>query len=123
MGNFLALAPRLQLMRLIDAQQNGVSLADAPQFVAASKPSPQAPVLSFSSVADEAGEMMSALARWLSSRAVTPPEPTLNQLPLAASATSLNENGLYLESHAPFGNFPFFISLAANAAGDAKESR
>ena len=123
-GNFLALASRPQLIRLIDASQGGESFANAPQFIAASKPQQQAPVLSFSSVKDETGEMMAALMRWLSGESLPPvPAPTLNQLPFAASATSLSESGIYIESHAPLGNFPFFISLVADATSEAKESR
>lgn len=123
-GNFLALASRPQLIRLIDESQSGESLANAPQFMASSKPSPQAPVLSFSSVKDETGEMMAALTRWLAGESLPPvPAPTLNQLPLAASATSLSESGIYIESHAPFGNFPFFITLVADATSEAEKSR
>ena len=123
-GDFLALGARSQLLRLIENKQNGESLAEAPRFITASKPAAEAPVQSFSSVSEETGEMMSALARWLSDNQVPrPPAPTLNQLPFAASATSLYQNGIYIESHAPLGNFPFFISLAADAASETPERR
>ena len=115
-GDFLALGARAQILRLIDARQRGEALANTPQFAAAVKPSQPAAILSFSSVKDETGAMLASLARWLQgSRVPASSALALDQLPLAASAMSLSEGGIYIESHAPFGNFPFFVSLAGDA--------
>ncbi len=110
--DFLALGRRERLMSLIDSQNSGRSFKTAPQFVAAAKSSQPAALKSFESVKDESGAMMAAIARWLGG---PPPAQSnaaaVDQLPLASSATSINDRGIYVESHSPFGNFPFFISL------------
>jgi hypothetical protein len=118
-GNFLALGERNQLIRLIEAQRNGQSLASAPQFTTAGRPSKDAAVISFSSVKDESEELMAALARWLGARqSIERGATAFDQLPLAVSATSLKQQGVYVESHSPFGNFPFYVSLVDGAAGN-----
>jgi len=121
-GDFLALGARPQLERLIDAAREGATLEATPQFAAASRPREPAAISSFSSVKEETGQMMAALARWLGARGGGEGRPeTLDALPLAASATRLGEGGIYIESHAPLGNFPFFVSLfdEAERAGAA----
>jgi hypothetical protein len=111
-GDFLALGARAQLIRLIDAGRQGAALTATPQFAAASRPPQPAAILSYSSVKDETGQMMSALARWLDVEGVRADQTAaLNDLPLAASATTVSESGIYIEAHAPLGNFPFFITL------------
>jgi hypothetical protein len=73
-------------------------------------------MMSFSSVKDESGEMMSALAHWLGGAAKRQSvAEALDRLPFAASAATLREQGVYIESHSPFGNIPFFVSLVAGA--------
>ena len=111
-GDFLALGRRASLMRLIDSQQNGRSFNNSPQFVAANKITRPSAVESFSSAKEESGEMLATIARWMG-RAVPPPNAAaLDRLPFATSATALDDRGVYVESRSPFGNFPFFISLA-----------
>jgi hypothetical protein len=108
-GDFLALGERERLTQLIDAHQSGRSFTNSPALSAEEKTRGPAAVKSFSSVKEETGEMLSAIARW-AGRAPTRPS-ALDQLNLATSATTINDRGVYVESHSPFGNFPFFISL------------
>ncbi|MGH9835357.1 MAG: DUF3352 domain-containing protein [Blastocatellia bacterium] len=123
-GDFLAIGKRERLVSLIDSHQRGQSIKSAPRFVAASRVSPPAAVRSFTSVKNESGEMMAVIARWIVTESATapggsPPAPAnvaaLNQLPFAASATSVNDRGIYVEARSPFGNFPFFVSIFAGA--------
>ncbi|MCI0523712.1 MAG: hypothetical protein L0Y75_00475 [Acidobacteria bacterium] len=116
-GDFLAIGKRERLISLINSQQRGQNIKSAPRFVAANRISPPAAVRSFTSVKNESGEMMAVIARWLATESgalSTPPASVaaLNQLPFAASATSVNDRGIYVEARSPFGNFPFLISLA-----------
>jgi len=120
-GDFLALGGRERLMRLIDSSQSGRSFNNSPQGAVANKIAQPAAVKSFTSVKEESGEMLAAIARWMASESETPPSDVaaLNLLPFASSATSINSHGVYVESHSPFGNLPFLISIIAGAA-DAK---
>jgi hypothetical protein len=112
-GDFLAIGRRSRLIRLIDSQRSGMTIRSAPQFAAASKPPGAASIRSFGSVSDESGNMMSAIARWTGgSVPAQSNSEALYKLPFAASATSINDRGIYIESRSPFGNFPFFISIA-----------
>jgi hypothetical protein len=119
-GDFLAIGKRERLVKLIDSQRRGQSVKSAPRFVAASRVSPPAAIRSFTLVKDESGEMMSAIARWVATESGALPQTpagvaALNQLPFAASATSVNDRGIYVEARSPFGNFPFFVSIFAGA--------
>lgn len=117
-GDFLALGGMPQVLRLIDAHRQGRSLVSTPSFTGASKPAQPAAILSFSSVREETGEMMTALARKVNGRAGgsdTAMTAALESLPLAASAASINDYGLYIESHAPLGNFPLLFSLVEDS--------
>lgn len=112
-GNFLALGQRNQLIQLIESAQAGQSLKASPQFSATAKLTINAPSFSYSSVQDESREMMTGLAR-LAGLAVIPAKVSaLDQFPLAASTTSVGDQGLLVETHSPFGNFPFLVSLVA----------
>ncbi|MBO0858263.1 MAG: DUF3352 domain-containing protein [Chloracidobacterium sp.] len=108
--DFLALGERDRLIQLIDAHQSGRNFTNSPQLTASDKTPGLAAIKSFTSVKEETGEMLSAIARWTG----RPPASSsaLDQLNLATSATTINDSGVYVESHSPFGNFPFFISLA-----------
>jgi hypothetical protein len=121
-GDFLALGQRERLMGLIDSRSSGRSIGAAPQFAAAAKLSPPAALKSFGSVKDESGAMMALIARWLGGLpAAQSSLAALSRLPFAASATSIGERGVYLESHSPFGNFPFFVSLAGGSMNPSRE--
>ncbi|MBO0725533.1 MAG: hypothetical protein J2P52_08035 [Blastocatellia bacterium] len=109
-GDFLALGARDRLTQLIDEHQSGRSFINSPELAAADKTPGPAAVKSFTSVKEETGEMLSAIARW-TGRAPARPS-ALDQLNLATSSTTINDSGVYVESRSPFGNFPFFISLA-----------
>jgi hypothetical protein len=109
-GDFLALGSRERLTQLIDAHQSGRSFMNSPELAVADKTRGPAAVKSFTSVKEETGEMLSAIARW-TGRAPSKPS-AIDQLNLAASGATINDSGVYVESHSPFGNFPFFISLA-----------
>ena len=120
-GDYLALGARERLTQLIDERQSGRSFNDSPRLSAADKTRGPAAVKSFTSAKEETGEMLSSIARW-SGRAPSRPS-ALDRLPLATSATTFNERGVHVESHSPFGNLPFFISLAdglMKAGADSK---
>lgn len=120
-GNFLALGPRERLTQLIDAHQSGRSFNNSPHLAAADRTRGPAAVKSFTSAKEETGEMLSTIARW---RGRTPSSPSaLDRLHLATSATTFNDRGVYVESHSPFGNFPFFISLADGLMKAGAESK
>lgn len=122
-GDYLALGPRTLLARLIDAQEQGLSFSQTAQFIAAARPDPavrnESALRSFSNVEDEADRMMNVLARRLRAdgKPAANKKAVLDQLPLAASAAALNERGIYVESHSPLGNFPFFVGLFDNSGG------
>jgi hypothetical protein len=120
-GDFLALGERERLTQLIDAHQSGRSFTNSPALSAEEKTRGPAAVKSFSSVKEETGGMLSAIARW-AGRAPTRPS-ALDQLNLATSATTINDRGVYVESHSPFGNFPFFISLIDGLMKTGDESK
>jgi len=109
-GDFLAVGTRFQLIRFIDSQPAGRPIKDSPQFISAARWSQPAAVISYSSVKEEAGLMMSSLVQWVGVERKAA-LPALEQLPLAVSSTSLNDRGVFIESHSPFGNIPFLISL------------
>jgi len=111
-GDFLALGKRERLKQLIDSHQRGRSFNHSPQLAAANLISRPATVESFSSVKEESGEMLSTIARWMAREALHSKSGALDRLPFASSATSINDRGVYVEARSPFGNFPFFISLA-----------
>jgi hypothetical protein len=121
LGDFVALGRRGQLIDLIDALSDGKNLKTALRSAPASGPAIQGVVIGYSSVKGETGEMMAALARRMGGQ--EKPQSgaaALDRVPLAASATSLNDQGFYIESHSSFGNFPFFISLVEGMTGDGK---
>jgi hypothetical protein len=120
-GDFLALGERERLTQLIDAHQSGRSFSDSPALSATDKTRGAAAVKSFTSVKEETGEMLSAIARW-TGRAPSKPS-ALDQLNLASSATTINDRGVYVESRSPFGNFPFFISLVDGLMKTGSESK
>jgi hypothetical protein len=107
--DFLALGARERLTQLIDARQSGRSFKDSPQLAVADKTRGPAAVKSFTSAKEESGEMLYTIARWVG-RAPSRPS-ALDRLPLATSATTFNERGVYVESLSPFGTFTFFASL------------
>lgn len=112
--NFLALGGRKQLNHLVDAHRRNEKIITSDQYTAAGKPLQQSPIVSYSSVSDESAGMMATIARWAGSPSNSNPAGA-GWLPYAVSATSLNSQGIYLESRSPFGNFPFFISLVSGA--------
>lgn len=114
-GNFLALGMREQLLKLIEANGSGLTLKNSPLFKLTSLPSAVAPALGFASVKEESSEMMISIARLTGLTVIPANVAALDQQPFAASATSLNEQGLFVESRSPFGNLPFLVSLFAGS--------
>lgn len=119
-GDFLAIGKRERLVSLINSQRRGQNIKSAPRFIAANRVSLPAPIRSFTLVKRESGEMMAVIAQWGATESGALPTPpanvaALNQLPFAASATSVNDRGIYVEARSPFGNFPFFVSIFAGA--------
>lgn len=120
-GNFLALGGLEQLLRLIDVHRVGSSITSAPQFTSARPGAKPAPIISYTSVREETGELMTALSRRVSGMPVINLKQSaeaLEKLPLAVSTTALTDYGLYTESHAPLGSFPLFVSLVEGSAGN-----
>ncbi|MDQ3010666.1 MAG: hypothetical protein M3X11_08210 [Acidobacteriota bacterium] len=131
-GDVLALGPRAQLLGLIEAHRSGQRLTPTPQFTSANqslrallalRSLPATPLTSFSSVKEESNEMMILLARAFGTTVIPPQVPALEQLPLAASTTSLSEQGLLFESQSPFGNLPFLVSLADGSITSKEQSQ
>ena len=117
-GEYLALGRRAQLIHLIESRHNGQNLKNTPQFRSATRPPKQSAVISFSSVKDDSDAMMQTLAQLIGGAGNKQSDVTeLDGLPFATSATSLNKQGIYLESHSPFGNFPLFVSLIDDLTG------
>lgn len=123
-GDFVAIGGRAQLIRLIETQRKGESFKSVIRSDAEGAMPEGAAIMSFSSVKDESIEMMGTIARWAGGSA--PPRPgTLStmQLPFATSVTSLKEQGIYIESHSPFGNLPFFVSMVDGVTADQSTRR
>lgn len=112
-GDFLALGQRSQLLSLIEANRDNQTLKNSERFKLTSRPSAVAPSLGFTSIKDESSELMIGLSRLMGLSVIPANVAALDQLPLAASATSINEQGLFVESRSPFGNLPFLVSLIA----------
>lgn len=114
LGEYVALGKREQLLKWLNGR-NGAKLMDAPQLAQASRPSQPGVTLSLTSTKEDSAAMMARLARLLGSpnRAAEP--AAVQQLPLAVSVMSFNPQGLYVEAHAPLGNFPLFAALAGGA--------
>jgi hypothetical protein len=121
LGDFIALGRRGELIDLIDALSDGKNLKTALRSAPVSGPAVNGIVIGYSSVKGEAGEMMAALARRLGGQE-KPQSGTaaFDRLPFAVSATSLNDQGFYIESHSPFGNFPLIVSLIESSTSDIK---
>jgi uncharacterized protein DUF3352 len=120
LGDFIALGRRPRLIQLIDALQNEQNLKAAVQSTSTS-PAGLGAVIGFSSAKGESGEMMAVLSRWLGGREnPQATKPALDRLPFASSTTTLNDLGFYTESHSPFGNFPYLVSLFESATSEIK---
>jgi hypothetical protein len=117
LGDYVALGKREQLLKWLEARR-GLKLTEAPQLAQASRPSQQGVTLSLTSTKEDSAELMARVARLLGGTIKVEPEPAaVQQLPLAVSVTSFNQQGLYVESHAPLGNFPLFAAVASGAVG------
>jgi hypothetical protein len=114
-GDYIAIGDRTSLTRFIKSQREGGNLKESPEFASSAKPSQQAAMINLSTTKEESGQMMFAIARWLGINNRSD-STALERLPFSVSSTSLNDRGIYIETHSPFGNFPFFISLADASA-------
>jgi hypothetical protein len=112
-GEFLLLGRRERLAQVIDLVAGGQTLATLPPFAAATPIRSPAAIRSYDAATEESVEMMKTIAGWTGTSGAPPARP-VPSLPWAASATSVHDRGIYIESHSPFGNFPFFISLASS---------
>ncbi len=115
--NYVGLGKRADLLKLLDARR-GPKLVDAPQLTQASRPSQPGVSLGLTATGASSAEMMTALARWLGARGVETTPEAAKQLPMAVSVMSFNQQGLYVESHAPLGSFPSFVTIAGGALTD-----
>lgn len=111
-GDYLALGNRQQLLQLIEARRTGQSLKTARGLRLPDGQRQFSPLISFSNSREEANEMMVSLARWFGLQVIPAKVPALDELAFTVSSTSLDENGILIETHSPFGNFPYLISLA-----------
>lgn len=112
--NYVGLGKRAQLVKLLDARR-GPKLTGAPQLMQASRPSQPGVTLSLTATGESSAEMMATVARWLNARGAEAMPEAAKQLPLAVSVMSFNQQGLYVESHAPLGSFPLFVAVARGA--------
>jgi hypothetical protein len=117
--NYVGLGKRAQLVKLLDARRGPKlpKLVDAPQLTRASRPSQPGVTLSLSATGASSAEMMATLARSLGARGAEAMPEAVKQLPLAVSVMSFNQQGLYVESHAPLGSFPLFVTVMNGALG------
>ncbi len=115
--NYLGLGKRAELVKLLNARR-GPKLVDAPQLTQASRPSQPGLTLSLTATGASSAEMMATLARWFNARAPETTPEVVKQLPMVVSVMSFNQQGLYVESHAPLGNFPSLVAIAGGALTD-----
>jgi hypothetical protein len=118
-GEYLALGTRQQVESVIDAQQDGASVAaDARVSRVFENASAATPIVSCRPSVDEALEMMLALSEL--TRATDGSRELLEKaeikeararLPVSASVTQFREYGVYTESRSAAGNFTFLGSL------------
>jgi hypothetical protein len=113
-GSYVVLGRREQLLHLLAARR-GLALAAAPQLTQASKPAQNGLMLSWAATKEDAAAMMETLARLLKVSEESPAPAALDELPFAVSAMSFNQQGLYVEAHAPLGSFPLYMAIAEGA--------
>ncbi len=112
-NDFVALGRRERLVQAIDLVASGQNLTAMPSFLSAAQITKPVAMRSYDWAMDESTEMMTTIASWISERGKAKTVADGGRpLPLAVSATSVHDRGIYVESHSPFGHFPFFVSLA-----------
>jgi hypothetical protein len=116
LGDYVALGKREQLLKWLDGRR-GLKLTEAPQLAQANRPSQTGVTLSLTSTKEDSAEMMARVARVTGAAQSESAPAALQQLPLAVSVMSFNQQGLFVESHAPLGNFPLFAAMASGAMG------
>jgi len=116
-GDFLALGRRARLAQVIDLVASGRSLKTTPQFTSAARITQPVAMRNYHWAMEDAGEMMTTIAGWTSEGGTAKTiAGGVRPLPLAVSATSVHDRGIYIQSHSPFGYFPFFISLVRGSS-------
>ncbi|MGH9847634.1 MAG: hypothetical protein ACREEM_53770, partial [Blastocatellia bacterium] len=116
--DFVALGRRERLLQVIDLVASGQNLKTNPSFASAAKITQPVAVRSYDWATEESAEMMATIAGWTSEGVTAKTVAGGGKpLPLAVSATSVHERGVYVESHSPFGHFPFFVSLVRGSSG------
>ena len=124
-GDFLALATRQQIGRILEAHANGDVIANDPRFEPAiSMRPPGAAILSVSSASDRAADFLLGISKLTrvtdGSRELLEREPirkVIEQLPAAVTFTEFRGYGVYSETRSALGNF----TLAGTFLGGAKE--
>lgn len=115
-GDYLAIATRDQIKRIIDTEASGNGLANQEHFKRVVVPG--APIITYRPEGDEAGRLMLGISKVTR---VTDGSPRLlkddalraamNRLPAAVSSTSFRDYGIYSETRSAVGNFSVLTSL------------
>jgi uncharacterized protein DUF3352 len=127
-GSYLILGTRDQVMKIIDTESSGNSIASDERLkqAMATRPS-SAAIISYKPEASDAGELMLAISKLTrvtdGSRELLEQgaaRQSLERLPPAASFTEFRSYGIYTETRSAVGNFSLFASLAR---GDEEEEK
>ena len=121
-GDFLVLATRDQIVRIVETNENRDGLSDEVRFKEALAARPlDASIVSYRSRVDDAGKLLLAISKLMR---VTDGSPelldrdsaraALNRLPRSNSITEFRGTGVYIESHSAVGSFGLLGSLAGN---------
>ena len=113
LDDIVSFGSRAGIARLVEAHSDGKPMVETSRFRSASKPSPGI-VASFSSVGEETQKMMEALAAFLPRGAATnDPGSALERVPLSSSSVRLEDWGILIEEHSPFGSLTWLSLIGA----------
>lgn len=118
LGDFVAVGKEAELRRLIEARQEVGSLRDLAQFTGAARPATPGAITSYYRVSYEADRMMRDLAQLTGASPDLAAGRLTGQLPFAVRSTSLDREGILLETRSPLGNFPLLVAAIASVSND-----
>src|SRR6185369_6266006 len=121
-GDFLVLATRDQIVRIVETNENRDGMSDDVRFkeTLAARPL-DASIVAYRPRVDDAGKLLLLISKLMR---VTDGSPelldrdsaraALNRLPRSNSITEFRGSGVYIESHSAVGSFGLLGSLAGN---------
>lgn len=121
-GEFLVLGTRDQIIRIIDAAENGDGLDGDVRFkqILAGRTA-ESSIVSYRSKVDDAAKLFLAISKLMrvtdGSQELLERDAArdaLNRLPRSGSITEFRGSGVYIETHSAVGNFSLLGSLAGN---------